>query len=68
MDTLDEIVPYQQAATFRREWCNRGANVTWQPMPTAEHVKGIVDGAPEAFAFLSARFAGLPVPSTCLLP
>jgi hypothetical protein len=64
----DQMVAYPQAATLRRTWCNRGATVTWTTLPLAEHVKGMVDGAPLAFDWLSARFAGLPATGNCLLP
>jgi hypothetical protein len=65
---LDELVPYPQAAQTRARWCAKGANVTWATIPLAEHVKGIIDGAPLAMDFLSARFAGIPIPSTCWSP
>lgn len=64
----DEMVAYPQAATFRRAWCNKGATVTWETIPLAEHVTGMVDGAPHAFAFLEARFDGVPAVGNCLLP
>lgn len=65
---FDEMVAYPQAAALRRTWCNQGATVTWTTYPLAEHVKGMVDGAPGAFAYLEARFAGLPAVGNCLLP
>lgn len=65
---LDELVPYAQAAETRARWCAAGANVTWATIPLAEHVVGIVKGAPLAVSFLAARFAGIPVPSTCASP
>lgn len=64
---IDEIVPYQQAADLRRQWCNRGATVTWTPVP-GEHLLGMVEGHPLGVSWLSARFAGLPTWGTCLLP
>jgi hypothetical protein len=64
----DQMVAYPQAATLRRTWCNRGATVTWATLPLAEHVKGMLDGAPLAFDWLSARFAGVPATGNCLLP
>lgn len=65
---VDEMVAYPQAATFRRTWCNKGANVTWTTLPIAEHATGLVEGAPLAFSYLDARFAGLPTVGNCLLP
>lgn len=64
----DEMVAYGQAATLRRNWCNKGANVTWATLPVAEHALGIVQGQGPALDFLTARFAGLPAVSTCALP
>jgi hypothetical protein len=64
---IDEIVPFQQAADLRREWCNRGARVTWAVLP-GEHVLGLVEGQPLATAWLQARFAGVPSLGNCLLP
>lgn len=64
---VDEMVPYGQARTLRRSWCNRGANVTWSTLP-AEHVLGLVQGAPGAITWLHARFLGLPTFGNCWLP
>lgn len=65
---FDEMVAYPQAATLRRTWCDQGANVTWATYPVAEHVTGMVEGAPAAYAYLTARFAGVPAVGNCLLP
>lgn len=65
---LDELVPYAQAAETRRRWCEAGAHVTWATIPLAEHVVGAVKGVPLALDFLSARFAGIPIPNTCWSP
>lgn len=65
--TIDEMVPFAQAATLRRTWCNKGATVTWTPLP-GEHVLGMVEGLVPAMDWLSARFAGLPALGNCLLP
>jgi hypothetical protein len=64
---IDEIVPFDQAATLRRTWCNRGANVTWSALP-AEHALGLLEGVPLAVGWLGARFAGIPTFGNCLLP
>ena len=34
---IDEIVPFPQASTLRRTWCDKGATVDWNVLP-AEHV------------------------------
>jgi hypothetical protein len=64
----DEIVPFPQAATLRRTWCNKGANVTWSVLPLAEHALGLVQGQSPGANFLAARFAGFPTWGNCLLP
>lgn len=64
---VDEMVPYGQAADLRRAWCNRGANVTWAPVP-GEHVSAMVEGQPLALSFLESRFLGLPTFGNCWLP
>jgi len=64
---FDEMVDYGQAADLRRTWCAKGATVTWATYPIAEHVAGMVEGAPAALDYLSARFAGLPAVGNCLL-
>lgn len=64
---FDEMVAYPQAAQLRKDWCAKGANVTWATFPVAEHVLGIVQGQVPALDFLSARFAGLPTLSNCAL-
>ena len=65
---FDEMVAYPQAAKVRRSWCDKGANVTWSTYPIAEHVTGMVQGVVPSMDYLSARFAGLPAVSNCLLP
>ena len=64
---VDEIVPFPQAAELRREWCDRGATVTWTTLP-GEHLLGLVEGHPLGLSWLSARFAGIPTVGTCWLP
>lgn len=64
---VDEMVPYAQAAQLRRTWCNRGATVTWAPLP-GEHVLGMVEGVVPALDWMSLRFAGIPAIGNCLLP
>jgi hypothetical protein len=64
---VDEIVPYGQAADLRRTWCDRGATVTWAPLP-GEHLLGMVEGVGPAMDWLGLRFAGVPTWGNCLLP
>jgi hypothetical protein len=62
---IDEIVPFGQAATLRRDWCARGTNLTWKVYPLAEHALGLAVGAGPAVDFLADRFAGKAVSGTC---
>lgn len=61
----DDIVPFPQDAAMVASWCARGARVQFVPLPAPSHVAGAVAAAPGAFAFLEARFAGRPTPTTC---
>ena len=61
------MVPYGQASDLRRTWCDKGATVTWAPLP-GEHVTGMVEGIIPSMDWLSARFAGIPAVGNCLLP
>ncbi|MCD2192263.1 lipase family protein [Actinomycetospora endophytica] len=61
----DDIVPFDQDAAMVRSWCSEGAKVQFAPVPVPTHVGGAVAAFPGALAFLDARFAGRPTPSTC---
>lgn len=63
--SLDEIAPLASAQTLRDTWCAAGAQVDWQQYPLAEHLTGVFQGYPAAADFLSDRFAGKPVTSSC---
>jgi hypothetical protein len=62
---LDEIIPYAQADRLRRDWCAKGATVTWKTYPLSEHALGLVSSAPDALQFLANRFAGFPAWGNC---
>ncbi|MEU7529246.1 lipase family protein [Saccharothrix sp. NPDC042600] len=62
---LDDIVPYGQAAEMVRKWCAQGANVRFSPSLAPTHVGGAIAAYPEAFAWLEARFAGVPAHGNC---
>jgi hypothetical protein len=62
---LDAIIPYAQADTLRRDWCSRGADLTWKVYPAAVHVTGIVRSLPDSLGFLADRFAGVPTQGNC---
>ena len=61
----DDIVPFDQGRELAERWCARGADVEFRPSPVPGHVGGYPDGQARALAFLQARFADLPVTSTC---
>ncbi len=62
---LDDIVPYAQDRDLGRTWCGKGVNVQFTTSLVPTHVLGAVRAYPEAFAWLDARFAGLPAVGNC---
>ncbi|MEJ2855887.1 MULTISPECIES: lipase family protein [unclassified Saccharothrix] len=62
---LDDIVPYGQAAEMVRRWCAQGANVKFSSSLAPTHVGGAIAAYLEAFAWLEARFAGVPATGNC---
>jgi pimeloyl-ACP methyl ester carboxylesterase len=62
---LDDIVPYAQDRTMARSWCAKGTTVQFSTSLVPTHVGGAIRAYPEAFAWLEARFAGLPAPTNC---
>ncbi|MDL4817779.1 lipase family protein [Actinomadura opuntiae] len=62
---LDEIIPAKQAETLDRDWCAKGANVTYKSYPIAEHATGMLESEGDMMAFLADRFAGKPVQGNC---
>jgi hypothetical protein len=62
---LDEIVPIGQARTLNHTWCTEGVRTVFTTVP-GDHITGETTGLPAAIAWLSDRFAGRPVPTTCL--
>ncbi|RVW07877.1 alpha/beta fold hydrolase [Prescottella agglutinans] len=69
----DDTVPYEQARRLAQDWCGRGATVRFSEnaLPRINSGTGINHagpyplGAPEALAWITDRFAGLPAPSSC---
>lgn len=61
----DDIVPFDQDAAMARSWCAEGAHVQFVPLRVPSRVAGAAAAAPEAVAFLEARFAGQATRSTC---
>ncbi|WP_436500738.1 lipase family protein [Actinokineospora sp. HUAS TT18] len=63
--TLDDVIPYAVGKQLALDWCGRGANVRLAPNLGPTHVGGAAASYPGAFAWLEARFAGLPAVSNC---
>ncbi|KRF19300.1 lipase [Nocardioides sp. Soil797] len=62
---LDDVIPYDVGRGAAVRWCDRGATVRFATNFAPTHVGGAIRSYPEAFAFLEARFAGLPAVSSC---
>uniref|UniRef100_UPI003B9881E5 Lipase n=1 Tax=Ustilago trichophora TaxID=86804 RepID=UPI003B9881E5 len=54
----DEIVPFQPAANYVKEQCQKGANINWNVYPIAEHVTAEIFGLVPGLDFLSKAFKG----------
>jgi hypothetical protein len=67
-DYNDELIPIQGVEQLVQYYCQGGAKVDFRVNSGDEHVSNAIAGAPEAMAYLSSRFSGAPVPSTCGLP
>jgi len=61
----DEIVPYTAQRSVYHSWCQLGANAQWHDTLPLNHVGAAVQGNPDALAWISSRFAGLPSTSDC---
>ena len=64
---LDEVIPYPVGKNLRNKWCASGVTVEFDTYP-ADHVTGVVEGAPAAMLWLNARIAGAPPPNNCPAP
>lgn len=64
---LDDVIPYAVGKDMAKRWCRSGAKVWFSANIAPTHVGGALAGYPESFAFLEARFAGLPALSNCAL-
>ncbi|WP_212723131.1 lipase family protein [Nocardioides jishulii] len=62
---LDDVVPHRVATQLTQDWCSRGATVRLSSNLSPLHVGGMLNHATEIYAFLEARFAGLPAASSC---
>ncbi|MGF7237131.1 MAG: lipase family protein [Frankia sp.] len=60
----DTVVAFGQAESLMRTYCAKGVDVTWLPIPGADHSVASYRET-EVVAFLVDRFAGKPATSTC---
>lgn len=67
-DYDDELIPIQGVERLVQYYCSGGATVEFRVNMGDEHVSNAVVGYPEAIAYLTERFEGLPAPNTCGLP
>jgi hypothetical protein len=64
----DEILPVNPVNALVEQYCNEGVTVEYYQDPASDHNSLAFSGAPAAIAYLTARFAGTPAPSTCGTP
>jgi hypothetical protein len=64
----DELIPGADVNALVSKYCRQGVSVFYYQDPASEHISLAVTGAPAAFAYLAARFAHQPVPTTCGVP
>lgn len=62
---LDQLIPYRVAPALRDDWCSQGTPVKLVTDRLSEHVVGGVTYAGPALSWLTDRYAGEPVTSTC---
>lgn len=62
---IDDAIPYRLGAQLASDWCDRGANVQFATNLMPGHVGGALANSADSYAFLEARFAGLPALSSC---
>lgn len=60
----DQVDPWLAREVVGR-YCRAGTPVLFDLIPGTDHNAAIFAGAPQAFNYLSDRFAGLPAPSNC---
>ncbi|QHN26067.1 lipase [Gordonia pseudamarae] len=61
----DVLIPLDSISSTIRRYCKAGTKVQTLLTPSPEHMSAAVIGVLPAMDFLSARFRGEPVPSTC---
>lgn len=65
MATFDELVVTPDVTALVNRYCAAGANIQYIQFPLADHITAEAEGLPGAIAYIQARFAGQPAPSTC---
>jgi hypothetical protein len=63
--TGDGVTIAADQKALAAEYCRQGVAVAYEEVPHGEHTQVGAAFMPQAFAFLAARFAGLPPVSTC---
>jgi hypothetical protein len=63
-----ELIPGSEANALVATYCRAGVTVDYYQDLVSEHISLAVSGAPAAFAYLTARFAGIAPPTTCAVP
>ncbi|UZJ24236.1 lipase family protein [Rhodococcus antarcticus] len=62
---LDDVIPYAVGRNLATQWCGEGASVQMATNLAPTHVGGALGSYPASFAFLEARFAGVPAARGC---
>lgn len=65
--TGDGVTIAADQKALAAEYCRQGVSVDFEEVPHGEHTQVGVAFMPQAFAFLGARFAGVPPASNCAL-
>jgi hypothetical protein len=65
MATFDELVVTPDVTTLVNRYCAAGEAIQYIEFPLADHITAEAEGLPGAIAYIEARFAGQPAPSTC---
>jgi triacylglycerol lipase len=65
MATFDELVVTPDVTSLVKTYCAAGEPIQYIQFPLADHITAEAEGLPGAIAYIQARFAGQPAPSTC---
>lgn len=63
--TGDEIIPYDGATTLRQQWCDQGANVTFETYELLGHAATAAVASPSVTSWMADRLAGEPTAGNC---